>query len=108
MKSWMTVEDAAKRVGKSTDTIYRWARGGHIRILNGLIPEAQLLKTEKMMRQRKGRPRALESEPAKPITELEERAMLIYARRLWDQLPELERARLRLAASIAIGGGGES
>lgn len=66
MKGWLTVAEAAERVGKSTDTIYRWSREGLFGIWGGLVPEEKLLKADAYKRQRIGRPRAARVYPKHP------------------------------------------
>lgn len=58
---WLTIEQAAERVGKSKDTIYRWARepGLGLQIFMGLVSEQALLDVDRRKRQRVGRPRAM-------------------------------------------------
>lgn len=66
MNGWLTVAEAAERVGKSTDTIYRWSRQGLFGIWGGLILEEKLLKADAFKRQRVGRPRAVREFPKHP------------------------------------------
>lgn len=63
MTEWLTIEEAAKRLGKSTDTVYRWAREGLITIVGQRVLETQLLAADRTKRQRVGRPRATRSNP---------------------------------------------
>lgn len=57
MTRFLTVEQAATRVGKSVRTIGRWVDGG-LKVRVGLIREDELLETDLLMRGRRGRPRA--------------------------------------------------
>lgn len=56
---WLTIEEAAERVDRSTDTIYRWVRDGHLFRPYTRVSEAQLLEVDVRMRRRIGRPRKL-------------------------------------------------
>jgi len=58
MTRWLTVEQAAERVSRSPDTIYRWARQDLIMLVAGRVLERQLLEADRLKRQRVGRPRA--------------------------------------------------
>lgn len=62
---WLTVEEAAKRVGRSPRTIYQWVRDHHLagyelerdgRPVTGVM-EGALLDVDRSMRKRRGRPR---------------------------------------------------
>lgn len=58
---WLTIGDAAKRVGKSPDTIYRWIRRGKLQKYEmsqgASVMEKALLEVDRDVRQRRGRPR---------------------------------------------------
>lgn len=57
----MTLHDrksAAQRVGRHLSTIYKWEERGWIRFVLGRVREVDLLKAEKLARERRGRPRA--------------------------------------------------
>lgn len=54
---FLTIKDAAARVGRSVQTIYRWEREGLISIMLGRVLEAELLEVDKLTRSRRGRPR---------------------------------------------------
>lgn len=60
---WLTIPDAARRVGRSRATIYRWAEYNPatgralLDIRGGRVNEEQLLAVEQHMRSRVGRPR---------------------------------------------------
>jgi excisionase family DNA binding protein len=58
MTVWLTVSEAAHRVGKSEATIYRWIRHGYIVQYASRISEDQLLQAESQM-QHVGRPKNL-------------------------------------------------
>lgn len=55
MSGWLTIEEAAQRVGKSPDTIYRWIRQGHLRAFGGKVVEAHVVVAAAQVR--RGRPR---------------------------------------------------
>ncbi len=60
---WLSVADAAVRVNRSVDTIYRWGREPRLlTIVEGHVSERQLLAADAAKRTRRGRPRALRSE----------------------------------------------
>ena len=61
---WLTVAEAAVRVGRSERTVYRWADGGHVVILLGRVAETQLLEADRAMRRRRGRPRKVKGSGA--------------------------------------------
>ena len=67
MSGWLTVEEAANRVGRSPRTIYQWVadrllegyeleRDG--RIVTGVM-EGKLLEVDRDQRKRRGRPRKM-------------------------------------------------
>lgn len=64
MSGWLTVEQAAERVQRSTHTIYRWARQDLVSIVAGRVLERQLLEADRVKRQSVGRPRATRSKNA--------------------------------------------
>lgn len=55
--TWLTLEDAAKRVDRSVRTLYRWDDEKLISILMGRVLEADLLAADKLKRAARGRPR---------------------------------------------------
>lgn len=57
---WLTIAEAAERVDKSTDTIYRWSRRGLFGIWGGRVREDKLLEADRFMQGRVGRPRSAE------------------------------------------------
>jgi transposase len=59
MTNWLSIEEAAKRVGRSVRTIYRWGEGENpeLRITVNRVREDELLEVDRMMRKRLGRPR---------------------------------------------------
>lgn len=69
---WLTIPEAALRVGRSKASIYSWIRGGHLRrheITRGTqtIPaviEQELLETDRLMRSRRGRPKKVDDDKA--------------------------------------------
>lgn len=67
MKGWLTIAEAAKRVEKSEDTIYRWGREKLVRIVGGRVLETQLLAADAMKRKAVGRPRALRDERRRTV-----------------------------------------
>lgn len=55
---WLTIRDAAERVGRSPRTIKAWRQRGELTVLAGRVRESHLLEVEKRMRGRTGgRPR---------------------------------------------------
>lgn len=58
MTTWLTLEQAAQRVNRSTATIYRWGRQDLLTIVGGRVLERQLLEADRRKRQSIGRPRA--------------------------------------------------
>jgi transposase len=69
---WLTVAEAATRVNRSIDTIYRWARETQLlTIVEGHVSERQLLAADAAKRTRRGRPRALAAESARELTDLQ-------------------------------------
>lgn len=66
MSKFLTIEQAAKRVGRDERTIRRWVdtvreEGANL-MLGGLIREESLLEVERRMRSRRGRPRKVRPE----------------------------------------------
>ncbi|WP_166789722.1 helix-turn-helix domain-containing protein [Cryobacterium fucosi] len=59
MKGWLTLDEAAARVGRSKRTIYRWVQDGSLTIHVDRVIEEKLLKVDLAKRQRVGRPRAM-------------------------------------------------
>ena len=57
---YLTLEQAAARVGRSESTIRRWVDNGLMSVA-GRIPVSNLLEFEKTMRERRGRPRKASS-----------------------------------------------
>ena len=58
MIGWLTVAEAAKRVGRSERTIYRWAEKHLVKVhTNGMIDERKLLAADEAQRSRRGRPK---------------------------------------------------
>lgn len=53
---FLTMEQAAKRVGKTERTIRNWIRAGQITHRAGYIREDDLLEADRVMRSRRGRP----------------------------------------------------
>lgn len=49
---WVKVEDAAKQIGKSVDTIRRWRREGRLTFISGHVDIDRVVEIEKMMRER--------------------------------------------------------
>lgn len=49
---WLTVREAAERVGRSFVTIKRWRRQGEITVVVGRVRESQLLEVDRRMRGR--------------------------------------------------------
>lgn len=69
---WLTVAEAAVRVNRSIDTIYRWARESQLlTIVEGHVSERQLLAADAAKRARRGRPRALGPGSARDLTGLQ-------------------------------------
>lgn len=56
MTTWLTIEDAAERVGKSERTIRNWIDAG-LTATFGRVREDELLECDRLMRSRRGRPR---------------------------------------------------
>lgn len=56
---WLTIDEAAQRVDRSKDTIYRWIRNGILTAPLGRVRESQLLEADVQMRGRIGRPKKL-------------------------------------------------
>jgi len=65
MSGWLTIDEAAKRVGRSPRTVYQWVHDRHLqgydllrdgRTVTGVM-EARLLEVDKQQRGRRGRPR---------------------------------------------------
>lgn len=56
MTRFLTVPQAADRVGRSPRTIGRWVVGG-LRVQAGYVREDELLEMDRLMRERRGRPR---------------------------------------------------
>lgn len=56
MSGFLTIEQAAKRVGKTQRTIRNWIDGG-LTLRAGYIREDELLERDRLMRSRRGRPR---------------------------------------------------
>lgn len=50
---YFELDEAAERVGKSPDTIRRWARQGKIHFILGRVQETELLEAEKGSREAK-------------------------------------------------------
>ncbi|MFA8415115.1 hypothetical protein ACEPTV_33255, partial [Burkholderia pseudomallei] len=57
--SWLTVEAAAKRVGRGESTIRRWIGQG-LPVVAGRVSEDKLLDFERAKRESRGRPRKVE------------------------------------------------
>lgn len=53
---WLTLKDAAARVGKTERTIRNWVSWGELKPQMGRFSERELLAVEKAMRGRRGRP----------------------------------------------------
>ena len=51
-EKWVKVEEAAKQVGKSVDTLRRWRREGRISVVSGHVAIDQVVEVEKAMRER--------------------------------------------------------
>ncbi len=56
---WLTLAEAAERVGRTNRSIRSWVQAGHIKPMLGRVRESELLAAEKLMRSRMhgGRPR---------------------------------------------------
>lgn len=52
---WLTRTQAAQRIGRSRDTITRWAQEGLITVRLGRIDERQLLEAQRTIRARRRR-----------------------------------------------------
>ena len=50
MSSWLTIQQAAKRIDRSAHTIYRWAREDLITLVGGRVLERQLLEADRLKR----------------------------------------------------------
>lgn len=59
MTTWLTLDDAAKRVARSRRTIRAWIQAGHLSEYFGRVRETDLLQAERLARarMRAGRPR---------------------------------------------------
>lgn len=57
MSAWLTVAEAAKRIGKAPGTIYKWNRWGALPIIAGRVNEETLVEVDSQMREKIGRPR---------------------------------------------------
>lgn len=59
MTTWLTLDDAAKRVARSRRTIRAWIHVGHLSEYLGRVRESDLIQAEKLARSRMraGRPR---------------------------------------------------
>ncbi|MDN3309575.1 helix-turn-helix domain-containing protein [Microbacterium oryzae] len=54
---WLSVEEAAERVGKDKQTIRRWRREGKLRTLHGLIHADTLVQVDAEQRDRQHGPK---------------------------------------------------
>ena len=54
---WLTLTEAAERVGRTERTLWRWRRQGLVRFWLGRVNEAKLLEADRLARSRMGRPR---------------------------------------------------
>lgn len=60
---WLTLAEAAERVGRDERTIRRWVEREELAPMMGRFREADLIATEKRMRSRVGRPRGRTKPP---------------------------------------------
>lgn len=59
MKQALTVDEATVLTGRSRRAIYYWIENGHLSYESRYINAKELLEVERLMRQRRGRPRKL-------------------------------------------------
>lgn len=52
-EGWLTIEEAAQRVGRSKPTIYRWVSEGLLKVISNRIRESQLVDVEREVRTRR-------------------------------------------------------
>lgn len=58
---WLSLPEAAVRVGRSQRTIRRWIESRHLTPILGRVRESTLLEADALMRSKIGRPRKLSS-----------------------------------------------
>lgn len=62
---WLTLAEAAERVGRTSRSIRAWVQAGHLKPMLGRVRESELIAAEKLMRSRMhgGRPKRSDSPP---------------------------------------------
>lgn len=63
MKNWLTLREAAAAAGRTERTIRNWVDAGQLNPLYGRFSRDEVLKAEKRMRRKVGRPRKSIAQP---------------------------------------------